>query len=201
MKSAAIILQDDPQGCRDHVDVHRSPLLIASPWANQAYMSHTRASFMSVFATIEHIFGIPPMGRGDATASPLWDMFTADANPAEFEAIPRLIPEAFNQSNEVGSALSQRMDFRGPDRNPSLGPVLEAYMKHRAGEISRTEADAQLFSMTMELERWLVTMEESVEEVFSFDEGIEAYHDYLDSAGVEAPRYPMDGFNLGPNYP
>ena len=201
MKSAAIILQDDPQGCRDHVDVHRSPLLIVSPWANREYMSHTRASFMSVFATIEHIFGIPPMGRGDASASPLWDMFTANADPREFEAIPRQVPEAFNQSDEVGGILSHRMDFRGPDRNPSLGPVLEAYMAHRAGRISRQEADAQLLSMRMNLERWLVTMEESVEEVFSFDEGIEAYHEYLDNAGVEAPRYPADGFNLGPNYP
>ena len=201
MKSAAIILQDDPQGCRDHVDVHRSPLLVASPWANKAYVSHARASFMSVFATIEHIFGIPPMGRGDATASPLWDMFTADANPAEFDAIPRRVPEAFNQNDEVGSILSHRMDFRGPDRNPSLGPVLEAYMNHRAGQISRTQADAQLLNIRMELERWLVTMEESVEEVFSFDEGVEAYHEYLDNAGVHAPRYPIDGFNLGPNYP
>ncbi len=200
-KSAAIILQDDPQGCRDHVDVHRSPLLVASPWGKRDYMSHTRASFMSVFATIEHIFGLPPIGRGDASAAPLWDMFTAEADYSVFEAIPRQIPETFNQENEVGSMLSRRMDFRGPDRNPALGPLLELYMAHQSGRISRAEADAQLTGMTMDLERWLVTMEESVEEVFSFDEGIEHYHQYLDLTGTVAPRYPLDGFNLGPKYP
>ena len=76
MKSAVIVLQDDPQGCRDHVDVHRSPLLVASPWAARNYVSHTRASFMSVFATIEHIFGIPPMGRGDERCAPLGHVYS-----------------------------------------------------------------------------------------------------------------------------
>ena len=199
MKSAVIILQDDPQGCRDHVDVHRSPLLVASPWAARNYVSHTRASFMSVFATIEHIFGIPPMGRGDASAAPLWDMFTATANPGEYNAIPRLIPETFNQDNAFGEHLSQRMDFRGPDRNPSLGPLLELHMAIRGNKISRQEADRRLRQVTMTWDRWMVSLEEAVEEVFSFDAGVAAYNQYLDEIDSDAPRYPKNGFNLGPN--
>ena len=37
---------------------------------------------------------------------------------------------------------------------------------------------------------------------YSFDEGIEAYHRYLDATGLSAPRYPENAFDLGPNaYP
>ena len=74
-------------------------------------------------------------------------------------------------------------------------------MAHQSGRISRVDADSRLSEMTMDLERWLVTMEESVEEVFSFDEGIEHYHNYLDSTGSHAPRYPLNAFDLGPQYP
>lgn len=200
MKSAAIILQDDPQGCRDHVDVHRSPLLVVSPWSRRGYISHARASFMAVFNTMERILGVPPMARGDASAAPLWDMFSANAEPNTYTAIPPQIPEQINGQDSIGAELSARMDFRGPDRNPSLGPLLEVYMAHRTGKLSKKEAEAKLQNMEMGTTRWLKTMEESVEEKFSFDEGIESYHDYLDARGLSAPRYPANGFNLGPNF-
>ena len=48
------------------------------------------------------------------------------------------------------------------------------------------------------MDRWLDTMEESIEEKFSFDEGIDGYHDYLDAQHLDAQRYPENGFNLGP---
>ena len=198
MKSAAIILQDDPQGCRDHVDVHRSPLLVVSPWAKRGYISHVRSSFMAVFNTMERILGVPPIGRGDASASPLWDMFTAGADGSPYTAIPRLVPEEFNGQNSIGASLSAKLDFRGPDRNPSLGPLLEIYRAHRTGRIDRATAISKLGQMEMGAERWLKTMEESIEENFSFDEGIEGYHQYLDAEGIQAPRYPTNGFNLGP---
>ena len=97
-KSAVIILQDDPQGCRDHVDVHRSPLLVVSPWAKRNYISHVRASFHSVFATIEHILGLPPIGRGDATSPPLWDHFSPHLDSRPFTAFQDKFPRASTTS-------------------------------------------------------------------------------------------------------
>ena len=38
-KSVVFILQDDPQGCEDHVDVHRSPLVVASPGQTRPRLS------------------------------------------------------------------------------------------------------------------------------------------------------------------
>ena len=65
------------------------------------------------------------------------------------------------------------MDFRGPDRNPSLGPLLELHMALRAKKLTRAEAEQQLQQVTMAWDRWMITVEEAVEEVFSFDEGVE----------------------------
>ena len=126
-------------------------------------------------------------------------MFSAAADPTPFDAIPRQVEDAINTADSVGASLSAKLDFRGPDRNPALGPLLELYMAHRAGHISKEEAERSLLRMEMSLGRWLKTMEESVEERFSFDAGIEAYHQYLSTRGLEGVRYPIDAFNLGPN--
>ena len=65
------ILQDDPQGCNDHVNDSRSMLIVASPWAKHGgYVSHTNTNFLSVFATIERVLAVPPIGRPDASALP-----------------------------------------------------------------------------------------------------------------------------------
>ena len=153
---------------------------------------------MAVFNTMDRILGVPPMARGDASAAALWDMFSASADASPYTAIPRQIPEQINGQDSIGAGLSAQLDFRGPDRNPSLGPLLEVYMAHRSGRISRETAMSQLQNMEMSTDRWLKTMEESVEEKFSFDEGIEAYHNYLDTTGLTAPRYPDNAFNFGP---
>ena len=153
---------------------------------------------MAVFNTIERILGIPPMARGDASAAALWDMFSAEADSTPYTAIPRRVPEAVNGADAIGAELSAKLDFRGPDRNPALGPLLEVYMAHRNGKITRAEADKKLKHMEMGLDRWLKTMEESIEEVFSFDASLKSYHQYLDEHQIIAPKYPADGFGLGP---
>ena len=43
-----IITEDDPQGGVDHVDAHRSVLMMAGPYVKKGYVSHTHANFGSV---------------------------------------------------------------------------------------------------------------------------------------------------------
>ncbi len=174
-KSAVFILQDDPQGCEDHVDVHRSALIVASPWTKRGHVSHAHASFASVFATVERILGVPPMGRSDATAAPLWDLFDARGEPAPFVALERRIPEALNGANLPGARLSELMDFRGPDRNPALAAVLDAYRLWRMGRITRDEAHRRVERPTISLPRWGAILEEAVEERFAFDRDFRRY--------------------------
>ena len=191
-KSVVFILQDDPQGCEDHVDVHRSPLIVASPWAKRGHVSHAHGSFASVFATIERILGVPPMGRADATAAPLWDLFDAGGDDTPFAALPRRTPVAINGARLPGSRLSELMDFRGPDRNPALAAVLDAYRLWKMGRISLDEAHRRVREPTIALERWGVILEEAVEERFAFDRDFRRYQALMKARGqpVDAAKDP-----------
>lgn len=162
-RTAIFILQDDTQGCEDHVDAHRSLLAVVSPYAKRNHVSHVHASMVSVIATILRILGVPPLGRPDAAATPLWDMFTDAADPARYTALPRNIPVEMNPPDAPGSKKSARMRFDSPDRNPELGVILDAWRLWRMGRITRAEADARIASPRLS-ERMREELEEEAEE-------------------------------------
>ncbi|MFV8754997.1 bifunctional YncE family protein/alkaline phosphatase family protein [Nannocystaceae bacterium ST9] len=176
--TAIFVVQDDPQGCTDSVDVHRTFTIVISPWARRHHVSHVNISFASVFATIDRILGIPAIGREDATAAPLWDFFTAVPDPTPYVAIPRNIPETFSDVHTPGAAASAKMDFGGPDRNPELEVLLLAYRAWQRGEISKAEAEARIAAPFERLgeQRWAELVAESKEEREEYDEAIEALH-------------------------
>lgn len=64
------------------------------------------------------------MNRYDALAPPLFDVVTTKADPAPFDVVHRGIPDTINTQSAPGGGYSERMDFRGPNRNPDLGAVL-----------------------------------------------------------------------------
>ena len=206
--TVVFIVEDDPQGCSDHVDSHRSFLLVASPWVRRGHVSHVNVSFQSVFATIFRILGVPPMGRPDASAAPLWDMFVGEADLTPFAARPRLVPEEkILDINTPGAEESMRMDFRGPDRNRDLGTVLDAYRLWRMGVIDRETAHARIragvrsepaagWADPDELEEMFEELdEEAEEEVYAYDEAFESYRVWLEARGETMPQIigaPMD---------
>jgi DNA-binding beta-propeller fold protein YncE len=196
-KTAIIVVEDDPQGCEDHVDSHRSFVLVMSPWARRGYVSHVNANYQSVFATITRILGVPPMGRPDASASPLWDMFTATADLSPWTAVPRTVPESkINDLTTPGVRESLRMDFRGPDRNEDLGVVLDAYRLWRMGQLSAEQAQARIDAGLRTLaargtlqgealdERREELEEEATEERFSFDAALDGYREFVTRQGL-----------------
>jgi YVTN family beta-propeller protein len=71
-----IITEDDPQGGVDHVDAHRSILMMAGPYVKRGYVSHTHANFGSILKTIYNILDVPYVNHFDVTASLLQDFFT-----------------------------------------------------------------------------------------------------------------------------
>ncbi len=79
-----IVTEDDAQDGRDHIDGHRSLLMMISPWVKRGYVSHTHANFGAILKTIYHILDIPPLNQFDATASLLQDFFTDTPDPAPF---------------------------------------------------------------------------------------------------------------------
>jgi len=71
-----IITEDDPQGGVDHIDAHRSLLLLAGPYVKHGYTSHQHANFGSILKMIYNILNIPYVNQYDATATVLQDFFT-----------------------------------------------------------------------------------------------------------------------------
>ncbi|HEY8658154.1 MAG TPA: bifunctional YncE family protein/alkaline phosphatase family protein [Hanamia sp.] len=71
-----IITEDDPQGGVDHIDAHRSILMMAGPYVKHGYVSHTHANFGSILKTIYTILNVPYVNQYDATATLLQDYFT-----------------------------------------------------------------------------------------------------------------------------
>src|SRR6202023_2025074 len=74
--SAIFIEEDDAQNGVDHVDGHRSPGYIVSPYAVQnGSTDHTYYTQVNMTRTIEHILGLPPMNQFDLVASPMTTAF------------------------------------------------------------------------------------------------------------------------------
>ena len=181
--TAVFIVEDDPQGCTDHVDRQRSFLMVASPWARRGYVSHVNNSFMSIFATIERILDVPPLGRPDSGANPTWDFWTNEPDFTPYEVKPR-IPSAVNDAGAPGADVSAAMDFRSPDRNPDLGLVLDAYRLWQMGEITRAEADRRISERWSSVEDLEEMIEEAEEETLAFNTAWANYLRWAAERGV-----------------
>ena len=81
--SAIFIEEDDAQNGVDHVDGHRSPGYIVSPYAVQnGPTDHTYYTQVNMTRTIEQILGLPPMNQFDLVASPMSTAFVQGTPPA-----------------------------------------------------------------------------------------------------------------------
>ena len=89
---AVFVLEDDAQNGPDHVDAHRSVLLVASPYARQNAVDSTFYTTASVLRTIEGILGLPPLSQYDAGATPLWNAFTRRPDSTPFVHLPNTWP-------------------------------------------------------------------------------------------------------------
>lgn len=86
--SAIFVVEDDPGGGLDHVDAHRSPLLIISPYAKRGYISHRHTDFGSVMKTIYEALGIGPLNLEDALTADLSDAFSQTPDLTPFTFVP-----------------------------------------------------------------------------------------------------------------
>ena len=73
--TAIFVVEDDSQDGADHVDSHRTPMLVISPWARHGAVVHTRYDQYSVLRTVELILGMQPLALNDALATPMYDAF------------------------------------------------------------------------------------------------------------------------------
>jgi len=89
---ATFVLEDDAQNGPDHVDAHRSVLLVASPYARRDAVDSTFYTTASVLRTIEGILSLPPLSQYDAAATPIWNAFTRRPDSTPFVHVPSTWP-------------------------------------------------------------------------------------------------------------
>jgi phospholipase C len=101
--SAIFVTEDDAQDGVDHVDGHRSPGYIASPYVVQYQpANHTNFTQVNMTRTIEQILGLPPINQFDLVASPMFNLFTNTPNTAPWSHVPNQIPLNQGVNGPVG---------------------------------------------------------------------------------------------------
>jgi phospholipase C len=106
--TAIIVTWDDWGGWYDHVPPpkviddgtswgsgyvygFRVPLIVISPYAKPAYISHINHDFGSILNLIEEAFGLSSLGYADAYADDLSDCFNYSQTPLTFKTISALL--------------------------------------------------------------------------------------------------------------
>jgi hypothetical protein len=85
--SAVFAVEDDAQGGVDHVDAHRSVLLVASPYNRKGLVSHRHVSIGSILKTTYELLGLGPLNLEDRLAPDLSDLFTETPDMTPFTAV------------------------------------------------------------------------------------------------------------------
>jgi DNA-binding beta-propeller fold protein YncE len=122
-KMAIFVLEDDAQNGPDHVDSHRSPAYVISPYAKRGQIDSTFYNTTSMLRTMELILGLRPMTAFDAASRPMTGAFQATANLKIYAAEkPRVPLDARNPAAAAGTAAQRelaartsRMDFDEAD--------------------------------------------------------------------------------------
>jgi hypothetical protein len=138
--SAVFVMEDDSQDGVDHVDGHRNPTLVWSPYAARGAVVHNFYTQLNVVRTIEQILALPPMTQMDMAAEPMYAAFTNHPNDTPYTARPNQIP--LDTMNTPATQLagpakawaqwSAKQDWQGPDRaNPAQLNRAIWYAAHR----------------------------------------------------------------------
>jgi phospholipase C len=98
------IAWDDWGGWYDHVTPQvinsyeygfRVPVIVVSPFAKAAYISHTMHNFGSILKFIEETYGLPSLGYADSFSDDFSDCFNFSQTPLTFQTIPAPVPTSY----------------------------------------------------------------------------------------------------------
>jgi YVTN family beta-propeller protein len=115
---AIFVTEDDPQNGVDHVDAHRSLLMLISPWAKRGYVSHVHSSFGSIIKTVWHILGLPYLNQYDGGAADLADMFSSRPDDSAYSALPA-DPRIFDPRKAL-DPLDEKFNWKALEDSPVL---------------------------------------------------------------------------------
>ena len=128
---AIVVTEDDAQNGVDHIDAHRSILMVVSPWAKRGHVGKTHYSFGSIFKTFWNVLGLPYLNQYDAGATDLADLFTDHPDPAPYQALP-VDPRIFDPQKAV-DPFDEEFDWEALGESPVIDDPVDMlkYSKER----------------------------------------------------------------------
>ena len=104
--TVVFVLEDDAQDGPDHVDSHRSPLLVVSAWSRPGVV-HRFANTTDVLSTIGRILNLDPMSQFDHFGRPLAGVFGSAPDARPYTALHPDVP--LDERNRPDAAAARAM--------------------------------------------------------------------------------------------
>ena len=113
--TVVFVLEDDAQNGPDHVDSHRSPMLVISPYT-RAGVVHRFTNTTDVLRTIEEILGLDALSQFDYFGRPLRDVWSDTPDLRPWTAlVPAVSLLETNPAGTPDARESARLDLRIED--------------------------------------------------------------------------------------
>ncbi|MFZ0970984.1 MAG: bifunctional YncE family protein/alkaline phosphatase family protein [Solirubrobacteraceae bacterium] len=117
--TAIFVVEDDTQNGVDHVDGHRGPAFVVSPYSSSG-VDDNYYTQLNMVRTIEQILGIHPMNQEDLGAEPMYSAFTQHPDFTPFDLQPNQIPLTLGapgypstlSTPAAGATAAERQAFR-----------------------------------------------------------------------------------------
>lgn len=106
-----VVVEDDAQNGPDHVDSHRSVLLMISPYSRGGTV-HRFTNTTDVLATIEEVLKLDALSQFDHYGRPLREIWTTEPNLEPYTALRSSVPlDAKNPSRGRDARESERLEL------------------------------------------------------------------------------------------
>ncbi len=128
--SLVMLTEDDPSQGGEHVDNHRAPFLMISPFVKRGYVSHTHLDVSSMHKTLANILGKPYVNALVAHAQIPFDAFTSTPDYTPYTYTPRTYALECGPKGMIKgeSALTDLWDFSQEDNQPGLDAQVTRWM-------------------------------------------------------------------------
>jgi hypothetical protein len=142
-------VEDDTQNGVDHVDGHRGPAFVISPYSASG-VNDNYYTQLNMVRTIEQILGIHPMNQEDLAAEPMYAAFTSHPNDTPYDLQPNQIPLTLGAAGfastltaaPAGASPAERRAFRPQGVVPAnMRSVYAAWQKWGSQQVAEHHFD------------------------------------------------------------
>jgi YVTN family beta-propeller protein len=132
-----VVTEDDAQNGIDHIDAHRSILMLVSPWIKRDYVSHIHYSFGSIFKTFWNILGLPYLNQYDAGATDLSDFFADIPDLSPYNG--REIDERIFDPQKALDPLDEKFNWKAVRNSPQMDNIKDMFRESKEKDAFRLE--------------------------------------------------------------